>query len=166
MDEPTSSTDVSVQAQTLNLMKDLQNEFNLTYMFISHNLSVVKHMSDRVGVMYLGKMVEMTPHDIFRRSLHPYTFALVSAVPIPDPRFAGKAQVLTGEVPSPINPPTGCRFHPRCIFAQEKCMRVEPELRDLGDGHLVACHFAGELDFGMSAQQEYAQASDDEPTYA
>ncbi|MFW9909359.1 MAG: ABC transporter ATP-binding protein [Candidatus Thorarchaeota archaeon] len=160
MDEPTSSTDVSVQAQTLNLMKDLQEEMDLTYMFISHDLSVVKHMSDRVAVMYLGKIVELTPYDIFRESLHPYTFALVSAVPIPDPIFAGKAQILSGEVPSPINPPPGCRFHPRCIFAQEKCMRVDPELRDTGDGHLVACHFAGELDFGGSAQQEYADSFD------
>ncbi|MHA1906379.1 MAG: ABC transporter ATP-binding protein [Candidatus Thorarchaeota archaeon] len=158
MDEPTSSTDVSVQAQTLNLMKDLQQEMNLTYMFISHDLSVVKHMSDRIAVMYLGKIVELTPRDIFRNSLHPYTFALVSAVPIPDPRFAGKAQILSGEVPSPINPPTGCRFHPRCIFAQDKCWKEEPELRDTGDGHFVACHFAGELDFGSSAQLDYADA--------
>ncbi len=159
MDEPTSSTDVSVQAQTLNLMRDLQDELGLTYMFISHNLSVVKHMSDRVAVMYLGKIVEMTPHDIFARSLHPYTFALVSAVPIPDPDFAGRALILAGEVPSPINPPTGCRFHPRCIFAQEVCQTEEPPLRDVGDGHLVACHFAGQLDFGSSAQQEYAEAA-------
>jgi len=158
MDEPTSSTDVSVQAQTLNLMKDLQKEYNLTYMFISHNLSVVKHMSDRIAVMYLGKIVELTPHDIFRKPLHPYTFALVSAVPVPDPRFAGKAQILSGEVPSPINPPPGCRFHPRCIHATEKCMLEQPDLRDVGDGHLVACHYAGELDFGSSAQQDYAQA--------
>lgn len=161
MDEPTSSTDVSVQAQTLNLMKDLQDEFNLTYVFISHNLSVVKHMSDRLAVMYLGKIVELTPEDIFGHALHPYTFALVSAVPIPDPRFAGKAQILSGEVPSPINPPAGCRFHPRCIYATEKCMEEEPELRDMGNGHLVACHYAGELDFGRSAQMEYAQAVSD-----
>ncbi len=158
MDEPTSSTDVSVQAQTLNLMKDLQQDLNLTYLFISHDLSVVKHMSDRIAVMYLGKIVELTPSDIFRSALHPYTFALVSAVPIPDPRFAGKAQILSGEVPSPINPPVGCRFHPRCAFAEEKCWKEEPELRDTGDGHLVACHYAGELDFGSSAQLDYAQA--------
>ncbi|MHA1654515.1 MAG: ABC transporter ATP-binding protein [Candidatus Thorarchaeota archaeon] len=158
MDEPTSSTDVSVQAQTLNLMKDLQDEFKLTYMFISHNLSVVKHMSDRVAVMYLGKIVELNPGDIFERPLHPYSFALVSAVPVPDPRFAGRAQILKGEVPSPINPPKGCRFHPRCIYAQEICSQEEPPLRDIGNGHLVACHFAGELDFGRSAQQEYAEA--------
>ncbi|MFW9805831.1 MAG: ABC transporter ATP-binding protein [Candidatus Thorarchaeota archaeon] len=158
MDEPTSSTDVSVQAQTLNLMKDLQDEFDLTYMFISHNLSVVKHMSDRLAVMYLGKVVETTPHDVFKKSLHPYTFALVSAVPIPDPRFAGRAQILSGEVPSPISPPPGCRFYPRCIFAQDICKTQDPELRDVGSGHLVACHFAGELDFGKSAQMEYADS--------
>ncbi|MFW9813629.1 MAG: ABC transporter ATP-binding protein [Candidatus Thorarchaeota archaeon] len=158
MDEPTSSTDVSVQAQTLNLMKDLQDEFDLTYMFISHNLSVVKHMSDRLAVMYLGKVVETTPYDIFRKSLHPYTFALVSAVPIPDPRFSGRAQILSGEVPSPISPPPGCRFYPRCIFAQDICKTQDPELRDIGGGHLVACHFAGELDFGKSAQMEYADS--------
>jgi oligopeptide/dipeptide ABC transporter ATP-binding protein len=161
MDEPTSSTDVSVQAQTLNLMKSLQDEFNLTYMFISHNLSVVKHMSDRLAVMYLGKLVEVTPYDIFKKSFHPYTFALVSAVPIPDPEFAGRAIILKGEVPSPINPPTGCRFHPRCPFAKQVCVEEEPPLRDVGDGHLVSCHFAGELDFGTSAQQEYAAAAQD-----
>ena len=158
MDEPTSSTDVSVQAQTLNLMKDLQDEFDLTYMFISHNLSVVKHMSDRLAVMYLGKVVETTPFDVFRKSLHPYTFALVSAVPIPDPQFSGRAQILSGEVPSPISPPPGCRFYPRCIFAQDVCKVEDPELRDVGGGHLVACHFAGELDFGKSAQMEYADS--------
>ncbi|MGY5865284.1 MAG: ABC transporter ATP-binding protein [Candidatus Thorarchaeota archaeon] len=158
MDEPTSSTDVSVQAQTLNLMKDLQDEFDLTYMFISHNLSVVKHMSDRLAVMYLGKVVETTPYDVFRKSLHPYTFALVSAVPIPDPVFSGRAQILSGEVPSPIDPPPGCRFYPRCIFAQDICKVDDPELRDVGGGHLVACHFAGELDFGKSAQMEYADS--------
>jgi oligopeptide/dipeptide ABC transporter ATP-binding protein len=158
MDEPTSSTDVSVQAQTLNLMKDLQDEFDLTYMFISHNLSVVKHMSDRLAVMYLGKVVETTPFDVFKKSLHPYTFALVSAVPIPDPTFAGRALILAGEVPSPINPPPGCRFYPRCIFAQDICKMEDPVLRDVGDGHLVACHFAGELDFGKSSQMEYADS--------
>jgi len=163
MDEPTSSTDVSVQAQTLNLMKDLQDQFDLTYMFISHNLSVVKHMSDRLAVMYLGKIVETTPHDIFKKPLHPYSFALVSAVPIPDPIYAGRAQILSGEVPSPISPPPGCRFYPRCIFAQEVCKMQDPALRDMGDGHLVACHFAGELDFGKSAQMEYADAVNGTP---
>ncbi|MBS3795414.1 MAG: ABC transporter ATP-binding protein [Candidatus Thorarchaeota archaeon] len=158
MDEPTSSTDVSVQAQSLNLMKDLQDEFDLTYMFISHDLSVVKHMSDRIAVMYLGQIVELTPRDIFRNPLHPYSFALVSAVPIPDPNFAGRADILKGEVPSPISPPTGCRFHPRCKYAQDICKEDEPELRDVGNDHLVKCHFAPNLDFGDSAQQRFAKA--------
>ncbi|MFX0044279.1 MAG: ABC transporter ATP-binding protein [Candidatus Hermodarchaeota archaeon] len=159
MDEPTSSTDVSVQAQTLNLMKDLQKEFELTYLFISHNLSVVKHMSDRVAVMYLGKIVEMTPRDIFEEALHPYSAALVSAVPVPNPEFRGRAQILAGEVPSPINPPTGCRFHPRCRFAKDVCKEEIPDLRDMGDGHLVACHFAGELDLEYKEEVEAAVAS-------
>jgi oligopeptide transport system ATP-binding protein len=159
MDEPTSSTDVSVQAQTLNLMKDLQKEFDLTYLFISHNLSVVKHMSDRVAVMYLGKILEMTPRDIFQEAMHPYSAALVSAVPVPNPEFRGRTQILSGEVPSPINPPTGCRFHPRCRFAKEVCKDEVPDLRDMGDGHLVACHFAGELDLDYKAQIEAQEAS-------
>ncbi|MFX0108031.1 MAG: ABC transporter ATP-binding protein [Candidatus Hodarchaeota archaeon] len=154
MDEPTSSTDVSVQAQTLNLMKDLQKEFDLTYLFISHNLSVVKHMSDRVAVMYLGKIVELTPRDIFQEAMHPYSAALVSAVPVPDPALKGRAEILAGEVPSPINPPTGCRFHPRCRFATERCRDEIPNLRDMGDGHLVACHYAGELDLGYKEELE------------
>ncbi len=158
MDEPTSSTDVSVQAQTLNLMKDLQKEFDLTYLFISHNLSVVKHMSDRIAVMYLGKIVELTPFDIFEDALHPYSAALVSAVPVPDPKFRGRAHILAGEVPSPINPPSGCRFHPRCRFAKERCKDEEPELRDLDRGHLVACHFAGELDLAYKEELESTSA--------
>jgi oligopeptide/dipeptide ABC transporter ATP-binding protein len=158
MDEPTSSTDVSVQAQTLNLMKDLQTEFELTYLFISHNLSVVKHMSDRVAVMYLGKILEMTPGDIFEEAMHPYSAALVSAVPVPNPEYRGRAQVLAGEVPSPINPPTGCRFHPRCRFAKEVCKEEVPELHDVGEGHLVACHFAGELDLDYKEEVETAVA--------
>ncbi len=159
MDEPTSSTDVSVQAQTLNLMKDLQKEFDLTYLFISHNLSVVKHMSDRVAVMYLGKIMEMTPRDIFQEAMHPYSAALVSSVPVPNPEFRGRAAILSGEVPSPINPPTGCRFHPRCRFAKEVCKDEVPDLRDMGDGHLVACHFAGELDLDYKAQIEAQEAT-------
>jgi oligopeptide/dipeptide ABC transporter ATP-binding protein len=155
MDEPTSSTDVSVQAQTLNLMKDLQDELDLTYLFISHNLSVVKHMSDRVAVMYLGKIVEMTPRDIFQEALHPYSAALVSAVPVPDPTLKGRAEVLAGEVPSSISPPSGCRFHPRCRFVQDICSEEVPDLRDVGDGHLVACHFAGELDLGYKEGLDY-----------
>ncbi|MFW9927197.1 MAG: ABC transporter ATP-binding protein [Candidatus Thorarchaeota archaeon] len=158
MDEPTSSTDVSVQAQTLNLMKDLQKEFELTYLFISHNLSVVKHMSDRIAVMYLGKIVELTPFDIFEDALHPYSAALVSAVPVPNPDLRGRAHILAGEVPSAINPPAGCRFHPRCRFAKERCKDEEPELRDLDRGHLVACHFAGELDLGYKEELEVTSA--------
>jgi oligopeptide/dipeptide ABC transporter ATP-binding protein len=159
MDEPTSSTDVSVQAQTLNLMKDLQKEFDLTYLFISHNLSVVKHMSDRVAVMYLGKIIEMTPRDIFQEAMHPYSAALVSAVPIPNPELVGRAEILAGEVPSPINPPTGCRFHPRCRFAKDICKEEIPELRDMGEGHLVACHFAGELDLDYKEAVEAQEAA-------
>jgi oligopeptide transport system ATP-binding protein len=159
MDEPTSSTDVSVQAQTLNLMKDLQKEFDLTYLFISHNLSVVKHMSDRVAVMYLGKIIELTPRDIFQEAMHPYSAALVSAVPIPNPELVGRAVILAGEVPSPINPPTGCRFHPRCRFAKDICKEESPELRDMGDGHLVACHFAGELDLDYKEAVEAQEAA-------
>jgi oligopeptide transport system ATP-binding protein len=159
MDEPTSSTDVSVQAQTLNLMKDLQEKFDLTYLFISHNLSVVKHMSDRVAVMYLGKIVELTPGDIFEDALHPYSAALVSAVPVPDPALRGRAHILAGEVPSPINPPTGCRFHPRCRFATEKCSTELPELRDMGDGHLVACHYAGELDLKYKEELQVEESA-------
>ena len=153
MDEPTSSTDVSVQAQTLNLMEDLQDELDLTYLFISHNLSVVKHMSDRVAVMYLGKIVELVPGDIFQDMLHPYTAALVSAVPVPDPEMSGRAEILRGEVPSAISPPTGCRFHPRCKFAQPICSTEEPELKVVEDGHMVACHFAGELDLGFEVTE-------------
>lgn len=159
MDEPTSSTDVSVQAQTLNLMKDLQEEFDLTYLFISHNLSVVKHMSDRVAVMYLGKIMETTPGDIFQEAMHPYSAALVSAVPVPNPDLRGRTQILAGEVPSPINPPTGCRFNPRCRFAKAICKEEIPELRDMGDGHLVACHFAGELDLDYKERVETQEAS-------
>ncbi len=140
LDEPTASLDVSVQAQILNLLKDLQEEFKLTYLFISHNLSVIKHVSDRIGVMYLGKLVELSPHDIFEEAAHPYTKALIKAVPIPDPKFKGKLGVLKGEVPSPVNPPKGCRFHPRCPEAMPICREEEPELKDIGGGHFVACH--------------------------
>jgi oligopeptide/dipeptide ABC transporter ATP-binding protein len=140
LDEPTSSTDVSVQAQTLNLLKELQKEFDLTYMFISHNLSVVKYMSDRIAVMYLGKIVEILGRRDFDNIIHPYSKALFAAVPLPDPASKVKRQLLTGEVPSAVNPPQGCRFHPRCPFAKQGCSKEEPELHDVGDGHLVACH--------------------------
>jgi len=141
LDEPTSAIDVSVQAQILNLLQELQREFNLTYLFISHNLSVVQHISDRIAVMYLGKVVELsTSETIFGGALHPYTEALLSSTPIPDPDVKKKRIILEGGVPSPINPPPGCRFHPRCPKVTPLCSKEEPVLTDVGNGHLVACH--------------------------
>ena len=147
-DEPVSALDVSVQAQVINLMEKLQDELGLSYVFIAHDLSVVRHISDRVGVMYLGRMVELgTEEEIYQRPTHPYTQALLSAVPVPDPTMRGKREqiVLTGDVPSPANPPKGCRFHTRCFKAQERCSVDDPELMDRPDGagaHRSACHFA------------------------
>lgn len=146
-DEPVSALDVSIQAQILNLMADLQEKFGLTYLFISHDLSVVKHVSDRIAVMYLGRVVELTDYKtIFNNPLHPYTQALLSAIPVPSIDVDKKERILLeGDVPSPVNPPAGCRFYGRCRHRQDICKQDMPELKDMGNEHFVACHFAGKL---------------------
>ena len=159
-DEPVSALDVSIQSQMLNLLADLQRELKLTYIFIAHDLGVVRHVSNRIAVMYLGKLVELSPaEDLYQRPIMPYTEALLSAVPIPDPDLSHEREriVLQGDVPSPIDPPSGCRFHPRCRYMTEICRDVEPPLVDYGKGHLAACHHPLNVDKETLARVEVSQ---------
>lgn len=153
LDEPTSALDVSVQAQILNLLKSLQKKYGMTYLFITHNLAVIRSVSDRVVVMYLGKIVEEAPTDeLFKNPVHPYTQALLSAIPVPDTRRKRDVLVLSGDVPSPSNPPSGCRFHTRCRFAENVCEKTEPQLKEIKTGHWSACHFSDEIMSGTTHQ--------------
>ncbi len=168
-DEPVSALDVSIQAQMINLLESLQDDFGLTYIFIAHDLGVVRHVSDRIAVMYLGKLVELSPaEELYSRPIMPYTEALLSAVPIPDPDLSEKREriVLEGDVPSPIHPPSGCRFHPRCRYATDICQQIEPPLTDYGNGHLAACHHPLNVDKAtlerVSASERHTPDSADE----
>jgi len=168
-DEPVSALDVSIQSQMLNLLGDLQKELRLTYIFIAHDLGVVRHVSNRIAVMYLGKLVELAPaEELYQRPIMPYTEALLSAVPIPDPDLSHQREriVLEGDVPSPINPPSGCRFHPRCRYMTDICREVEPPLTDYGRGHLAACHHPLNVDretlARVTASERHTPASADE----
>jgi len=148
LDEPTSALDVSVQAKILNLLSDLKEEFRLTYLLITHNLAVVRHFSNRIGVMYLGKLVEVAPtEELFENPVHPYTMGLISSIPVPDPKLAKSRRklILLGEIPSPMNPPRGCRFHTRCPYAKEICRTEEPQMEEISRGHYASCHFWREL---------------------
>ena len=159
-DEPVSALDVSIQSQMLNLLDDLQRELRLTYIFIAHDLGVVRHVSNRIAVMYLGKLVELSPaEELYQRPIMPYTEALLSAVPIPDPDLSEQREriVLEGDVPSPISPPSGCRFHPRCRYMTDICREVEPPLTDYGHGHLAACHHPLNLDKETLARVEVSR---------
>jgi peptide/nickel transport system ATP-binding protein len=150
-DEPVSALDVSVQAQVLNLLLELRSRLGLTFLFVAHDLSVVRHISDRVAVMYVGQLVELAPAKaLFSNPRHPYTAALMRAVPVPDPRVPAAEASLKGEVPSPANPPPGCYFHPRCKFAEVRCQQESPALRELAPGRFVRCHFAEKLDLPAS----------------
>jgi len=171
-DEPVSALDVSIQSQILNLMSDLREQFNLTYLFVAHNLSVVQYISDRVGVMYLGKVVELAEvAELYAHPRHPYTVALLSAVPEPDPRIRKRRLVLRGDVPSPANPPSGCRFHTRCWLREqlgnpERCSAEEPLVRNIGEGHRVACHFAEQVSDSVAAEAVRGVVAPDAPELA
>jgi oligopeptide/dipeptide ABC transporter ATP-binding protein len=166
LDEPVSALDVSIQAQVINLLEELQDEFGLTYVFVAHDLSVVRHVSDRIAVMYLGKVVEVSPaEELYEKPIHPYTAALLNAIPIPDPREnrARTRETVSGEPPSPIAPPPGCRFHTRCPHASEVCRTVEPPLAEYPSGHLAACHHPQNV---TAAELEAATRSADSPAGA
>lgn len=163
-DEPVSALDVSIQAQILNLLSSLQSSFELTYVFISHDLSVVRHISDRVAVMYLGRLVELASvQELYSQPLHPYTQALLLAVPAPDPRKQKDRTTLTGDVPSPINPPKGCSFHPRCPYNQKICSQEVPKMREIKPGHTVACHFPWEKNYDQVKRSDRSGRQPSQP---